>query len=420
MAEFPHGQPNGQLISTVRQNHSHNEAEQERAETFRQVHVAESPALLNAQGEISGGQISTASYNNWNIPTTALEAGATDRTALHPFSAVQSTPEPQLGDSTTSNGASRETVPENNNPQASQPRLDHSFQNSWDAFIAQELERRAAFAQANHVPVMATMNPNLYHGQYFYPGPMTTATDVQLLNQTQVSGTVDNGAASANVSPATRDPHTPQGSPSRTHGVAHPEQVSGPRRSHMEAFTMDNRHNTGPSEYRNTRPRLLPGSQEASFAAHHAALQRQFAANGTNRPLSSNQQRATSRYVNAALRHFTFQHRGQSVEQVNIDLNRYAADHSGASTVKKGLDNQNDGRPKPKESSEMKIDFDCQICRSQTVDTVIIPCGHAILCQWCAEQHIPTFPAYPTRPREHANCPLCRKPVRERYRIFTP
>ncbi|KMU90635.1 hypothetical protein CIHG_08446 [Coccidioides immitis H538.4] len=239
-------------------------------------------------------------------------------------------------------------------------------------------------------------------------------------NQTQVPGTADNGAASANVSPATRDPHIPQGSPSRTHGVAQPEQVSGPRRSHMEAFTMDNRHNTGPSEYRNTRPRLLPGSQEASFAAQHAALQRQLAANGTNRPLSSNQQRATSRYVNAALRHFTFQHRGQSVEQVNIDLNRYAADYSGASTVKKGLDNQNDGRPKPKESSEMKIDFDCQICRSQTVDTVIIPCGHAILCQWCAEQHIPTFPAYPTRPREHANCPLCRKPVRERYRIFTP
>jgi hypothetical protein len=48
---------------------------------------------------------------------------------------------------------------------------------------------------------------------------------------------------------------------------------------------------------------------------------------------------------------------------------------------------------------------------SQLVDTVLIPCGHAILCRWCAEQH--TRPDR-SRPKASVLCPLCRAPVKQK------
>ncbi|OJJ80212.1 C3HC4 finger protein [Aspergillus glaucus CBS 516.65] len=82
------------------------------------------------------------------------------------------------------------------------------------------------------------------------------------------------------------------------------------------------------------------------------------------------------------------------------------------------LDNMGDGRPDAKESSEMMIKLECKICMSQLVDTVIIPCGHAVLCQWCADLHIPATKNDPTRPVKKVNCPICRAVVMGKYRIF--
>lgn len=80
----------------------------------------------------------------------------------------------------------------------------------------------------------------------------------------------------------------------------------------------------------------------------------------------------------------------------------------------KGLDNMNDGRPEPKETEEMMVNLECKACMSQLVDTVILPCGHAILCRWCADQHMPSSRTDKTRPKGHATCPMCRKPVKQK------
>ncbi|KAJ9196045.1 hypothetical protein DTO021D3_3445 [Paecilomyces variotii] len=84
----------------------------------------------------------------------------------------------------------------------------------------------------------------------------------------------------------------------------------------------------------------------------------------------------------------------------------------------KGLDNQNDGRPEPKEAEEMNVSLECKVCLSQLVDTVLIPCGHAVLCRWCANQHMPSSRADHTRPKKPAACPMCRKPVKQKFRIY--
>ncbi|OJJ48291.1 hypothetical protein ASPZODRAFT_130268 [Penicilliopsis zonata CBS 506.65] len=83
----------------------------------------------------------------------------------------------------------------------------------------------------------------------------------------------------------------------------------------------------------------------------------------------------------------------------------------GGSQSKKGLDNQNDGRPTPKESKDLLTTLECKICMTQLVDTVIIPCGHAVLCRWCAEQHIPSSRVDGTRPKTYSLCPVCRTHV---------
>lgn len=77
----------------------------------------------------------------------------------------------------------------------------------------------------------------------------------------------------------------------------------------------------------------------------------------------------------------------------------------------KRLDNMNDGRPEAKESSELSVRLDCKICMTQLIDTVVFPCGHAALCRWCADLHIP-----PDRldSRKPANCPVCRGPVEKK------
>ncbi|KAB8075936.1 hypothetical protein BDV29DRAFT_155177 [Aspergillus leporis] len=81
----------------------------------------------------------------------------------------------------------------------------------------------------------------------------------------------------------------------------------------------------------------------------------------------------------------------------------------------RGLDDQKDGRPEPKEDKDLTVNLECKICMSQLVDTVLIPCGHAILCRWCAEQH--TRPDR-SRPKASVLCPLCRAPVKQKIRIY--
>jgi hypothetical protein len=84
----------------------------------------------------------------------------------------------------------------------------------------------------------------------------------------------------------------------------------------------------------------------------------------------------------------------------------------------KGLDDTTDGRPEPKEDKELTVNLECKICMSQLVDTVIIPCGHAILCRWCAEQHMPSCRLDQARVKGRPLCPMCRGVVKSKMRIY--
>jgi hypothetical protein len=86
--------------------------------------------------------------------------------------------------------------------------------------------------------------------------------------------------------------------------------------------------------------------------------------------------------------------------------------------VKGGLDAEDSGRPEPKEDVDMTLKLDCKVCYTQTADTACLPCGHLVMCQWCSAQHSPVMQHDRTRPRKPANCPVCRKKIKQKVRIF--
>jgi len=83
-----------------------------------------------------------------------------------------------------------------------------------------------------------------------------------------------------------------------------------------------------------------------------------------------------------------------------------------------GLDAKDSGRPEPKTEEEMEVKLECRICYSQVADVACLPCGHLVMCKWCSEQHSPTLQHDRTRPRRAAACPVCRKGIRQKVRVF--
>ncbi|KAH7065929.1 hypothetical protein BKA63DRAFT_572071 [Paraphoma chrysanthemicola] len=78
------------------------------------------------------------------------------------------------------------------------------------------------------------------------------------------------------------------------------------------------------------------------------------------------------------------------------------------------LDNQ-PNRPPPMTDEEMTKTLACQVCYQQLADTAVLPCGHMVMCQWCADVVIPVKHSHlPIRP---SKCPMCRKAVKQRFRI---
>ncbi|CAK1364673.1 hypothetical protein CB0940_08333 [Cercospora beticola] len=87
----------------------------------------------------------------------------------------------------------------------------------------------------------------------------------------------------------------------------------------------------------------------------------------------------------------------------------------------KGLDARNTGRPtEPLAEEDLNVRLDCQVCYTQLADIACLPCGHLVMCQWCSDQHSPTMPHDRTRPRRAAACPVCRKQIRQKVRVFRP
>jgi hypothetical protein len=84
-----------------------------------------------------------------------------------------------------------------------------------------------------------------------------------------------------------------------------------------------------------------------------------------------------------------------------------------------GLDAPDSGRPdEPLSEEDMTVKLDCRICYSQISSIACLPCGHLSMCQWCSDQHSPTMPHDRTRPRRSAACPVCRKGIRQKVKIF--
>ncbi|KAF2126206.1 hypothetical protein P153DRAFT_347241 [Dothidotthia symphoricarpi CBS 119687] len=80
------------------------------------------------------------------------------------------------------------------------------------------------------------------------------------------------------------------------------------------------------------------------------------------------------------------------------------------------LDNQ-PGRPPPMTDEAMTKVLACQVCYQQLADIAVLPCGHMVMCQWCADVVIPVKHSHvPIRP---SKCPMCRKMVKQRFKIHT-
>jgi hypothetical protein len=76
-------------------------------------------------------------------------------------------------------------------------------------------------------------------------------------------------------------------------------------------------------------------------------------------------------------------------------------------------------RPPPMKPESMIVDLACTICKEHLVDTVVMPCMHAVMCNWCAELQIPGKRGTPYLARDRtAKCPLCRARVKEKRKIF--
>lgn len=84
----------------------------------------------------------------------------------------------------------------------------------------------------------------------------------------------------------------------------------------------------------------------------------------------------------------------------------------------RGLDARDSGRPEAKTDEEMVVKMECRICLTQLAEIACLPCGHLVMCKWCSEQHSPVMAHDRTRPRRAAGCPVCRKNIRQKIRVF--
>lgn len=118
-----------------------------------------------------------------------------------------------------------------------------------------------------------------------------------------------------------------------------------------------------------------------------------------------------------------------TLEQITSELQRLRAASEAVASARDALhsrveperpfptlDNQPD-RPAPKTDSEMTKVLACQVCYQQVADIAVLPCGHMVMCQWCADVVVPVKHSHiPVRP---SKCPMCRKQVKQRFKIHT-
>lgn len=83
-------------------------------------------------------------------------------------------------------------------------------------------------------------------------------------------------------------------------------------------------------------------------------------------------------------------------------------------SIELDMDKQN--RPPPLEDADMTRSLSCRVCYSQLADVALLPCGHMVLCTWCADTIVPVKHSHIPISSQCA-CPVCKKTVKQRYRI---
>lgn len=158
---------------------------------------------------------------------------------------------------------------------------------------------------------------------------------------------------------------------------------------------------------------------------HMRSLRAQRAAEGFRRVFGTREDVEAEDYVSPITRMFTrawdrhrhleeLRQRGEQSEPIPMASRAHLP--TPEPEIPQGLD-VDPSRPEPKTAEQMTFKLDCKVCFTQRADTVFIPCGHLIMCHWCSEQHCPSMPRDRTRPRNPTTCPLCRKPVKQRYAV---
>jgi hypothetical protein len=116
-----------------------------------------------------------------------------------------------------------------------------------------------------------------------------------------------------------------------------------------------------------------------------------------------------------------------SLEQISTELSRLRMASEAVATARDALRNHRNppilslddqpDRPPALTDAEMTKNMACQVCYSQIADIAVLPCGHMVMCQWCADVVCPVKHA--SVPVRTTQCPMCRKAVKSRVRIHT-
>jgi Zinc finger, C3HC4 type (RING finger) len=74
-------------------------------------------------------------------------------------------------------------------------------------------------------------------------------------------------------------------------------------------------------------------------------------------------------------------------------------------------------RPPPLQPDAMVVNMACSICKEHLIDTVVLPCGHAVMCGWCADLHVPSRKQDKSTPKDRTvKCPMCRTRIKQKVR----
>jgi hypothetical protein len=75
-------------------------------------------------------------------------------------------------------------------------------------------------------------------------------------------------------------------------------------------------------------------------------------------------------------------------------------------------------RPEALTGEQMNVQLQCQVCYTQIANVALVPCGHTVMCNFCSDVAIPTLEHARNTPRHHSNCPICRRRVQSKLRLY--